>query len=70
MKNVQKVVEAAIQNNSDLVFTYSNLNKNKVSKRHVRPVEVISGNVLVAIDLDKDDYRRFAYDSMEEIEIL
>lgn len=61
------LLETAINEKSVLTFTY---NKNDLSstERRVMPVEILD-DVLVAIDLDKDGYRRFHVSQMENVRI-
>lgn len=65
--NVSKIVNDALVNHTELEFVYSNQNKNVKGTRHVVPTELINGNVLVAVDLDKDGYRRFILDNMSNV---
>lgn len=61
---VSNIVNDALANGVNLSFAYSSKNNPAVTVRHVQPTEIINGNVLVAIDLDKGQYRRFLMDSM------
>ena len=70
MNNVSKIVDEALVKDKSLRFHYENVNKNKSAERYVRPVEVIRGDVLVAIDAASDEYRRFRYDHMSDVAIV
>ena len=64
---VLSVVNGAIGSDSDLVFKYVNKGNGSANERHVHPVEILNGNVLVAVDLEKDSYRRIILDNMSEV---
>lgn len=69
MNELNELVKSAISNDLNLAFTYANKNKMKVAYREVNPVEII-GNTLVAVDLDNDEYRRFSYDNMSNVNVI
>lgn len=64
---VMSVVKNAMMSDSELVFSYVNKGNGSTNERHVQPVEILNGNVLVAVDLDKDSYRRFAIENMSNV---
>lgn len=67
---ISKVLNDAVEKGLKVQFMYSNVNKKKISKRCVLPVETINGDVLVGIDISNKEYRRFAYSNIDEIEII
>lgn len=70
MGTVSTIVDEALRKDRSLSFYYENVNKNKAGDREVRPVEVLRGEVLVAIDTASGEYRRFRYDHMSDVAIV
>lgn len=65
--NMSKIFNHAIANGTEVVFTYGSTASSPAGVRHVQPTEIINGDVVVAIDLDKNGYRRFSMNCMSDV---
>lgn len=69
---IMNVLQDAIKDESHVTFDYFSVTGEKTS-RNVVPVEFFSmatDPLLVAIDSDKKDYRRFYVSNMENVKVL